>query len=357
VTILSRQFLASYLGLYVAILFVSTLVIAVIEMMLNFDDALDFQQGPAGVAAYLFLRVPSYYLPYLVPVASFAAAFLCLGLPARAREILALKAGGIAPQRVCVPVLAAAAALSAAALLLNETIVRDTSSEFNRRETRAETSDLFQARGGFWYQRGPLFFHVQEADREDRSLFGVTVYERDANGRLIRSIDAATAHIADDHRWHLRDATVRRFPADPAAAPEVHHAPEMVLDMASEQDLSLLDADAESLSLFGLSEYIDAVVREGRNPVRYRALFHARLADPLSVLVFALLAAPLGLAVERSRSLAGAAVKGIALIAVFYTLQTSAVLFATGGIAAAVLGPWFVLAAFGLYGTWQYARA
>jgi lipopolysaccharide export system permease protein len=309
------------------------------------------------VAAYLFLRLPSYYLPYLVPVTSFAAAFLCLGLPARAREILALKAGGIAPQRVCVPVLAAAAALSAAALLLNETIVRDTSSEFNRRETRAETSNLFQARGGFWYQRGPLFFHVQEADRDNRNLFGVKVYERDANGRLIRSIEAATAHIGDDNRWHLREATVRRFAADPSAAPEVEHPPEMVLDMASQQDLSLLEADAESLSLLGLSEYIDAVVREGRNPVRYRALFHARLADPLSVLVFALLAAPLGLAVERTRSLAAAAVKGIALIAVFYTLQTSAVLFATGGVAAAVLGPWFVLGAFSLYGTWQYARA
>jgi lipopolysaccharide export LptBFGC system permease protein LptF len=131
----------------------------------------------------------------------------------------------------------------------------------------------------------------------------------------------------------------------------------MALDAASERDRALLDADAESLSLFGLSEYIDAVIREGRNPVRYRALFHARLADPLSVLVFALLAVPLGLAVERSRSLAGAAVKGIALIAVFYTLQTSAVLVATGGIAAAVPGPWVVLAAFSVYGTWQYARA
>lgn len=356
-TILSRQFLVSYLGLYAGILFVSTLVIVVIEMMLNFDDALDFQQGAAGVAAYLFLRVPSYYLPYLIPVTSFAAAFLCLGLPARAREILALKAGGIAPQRVCVPVLAAAAVLSAAALLLNETIVRDTSTEFNRRESRGETSSLFQARGGFWYQRGRLFFNVQEADRQSRSLTGVRVYERDANGRLIRSIEAAGARIADDHRWHLRDATVRRFAADPATAPDVQHEPEMVLEMASERELALLDADAESLSLFRLSEYIDAVVRDGRNPVRYRALFHARLADPLSVLVFALLAAPLGLAVERSRSLAGAAVKGIALIAVFYTLQTSAAIVATGGIAAAVLGPWFVLGAFGVYGTWRYARA
>jgi lipopolysaccharide export system permease protein len=357
VTILSRQFLASYLNLYAGILFVSTLAIAVIEMMLNFDDALDFEQGVAGVATYLFLRVPSYYLPYLIPVTSFAAAFLCLGLPARAREILALKAGGIAPQRVCVPVLAAAAVLSAAALLLNETIVRDTSSEFNRRETRAETSDLFQARGGFWYQRGQLFFHVLEADRATRSLTGVKVYERGETGRLVRSIEAATARIGDDHRWHLRDAIVHEFPADPAAAPLVRSEPELALDAASERDRALLEADAESLSLVGLSEYIDAVIREGRNPVRYRALFHARLADPLSVLVFALLAVPLGLAVERSRSLAGAAVKGIALIAVFYTLQTSAVLVATGGIAAAVPGPWVVLAGFSVYGTWQYARA
>ena len=95
--ILSRHFLASYLTFYLAILIASLLVIGVIEMALNFDDALEFSEGLSGIGTYLFLRLPSYYLPYLIPVSSFGAAFLCLGLPARTQEVVAIKAGGIAP--------------------------------------------------------------------------------------------------------------------------------------------------------------------------------------------------------------------------------------------------------------------
>ena len=126
--------------------------------------------------------------------------------------------------------------------------------------------------------------------------------------------------------------------------------------MASEQELALLNADAANLSLLRLRDYIDAAARAGRNPNRYRALFHARLADPMSVLVFALLAIPVGLAVERSRSLATAAIQGIAVVAVFYTLMTSATLLASGGVASLVLAPWVVLGVFGAFGAWRFAR-
>ena len=121
--ILSRHLLASYLGLYAAILVAALLVIAIVEMMVNLDRALEFERGALGVATYLLLRLPSYYLPYLLPAASFAAAFLAIGLPARAQEIVAAKAGGIPPQRVAVPVLLAATALSLVSLVLFETLV------------------------------------------------------------------------------------------------------------------------------------------------------------------------------------------------------------------------------------------
>src|SRR6266508_3264598 len=92
-------------------------------MMVKFDNMIEYGDGIAGAASYLFLRLPSYYLPYLLPVGSFGAAFLCLGLPARAFEILAAKTSGIAPTRIAAPVLAAAAVFSLLALYLNETVV------------------------------------------------------------------------------------------------------------------------------------------------------------------------------------------------------------------------------------------
>src|SRR5262245_65870209 len=92
-------------------------------MMVNFDHVIDYGEGLTGVASYLFLRLPSYYLPFLLPVGSFGAAFLCLGLPARAHEVLAAKTSGIAPPRLAVPVLGAACAFALVRLVLNDTVL------------------------------------------------------------------------------------------------------------------------------------------------------------------------------------------------------------------------------------------
>lgn len=353
---LSRHFLKSFLALYATILVISALVIIIVEMMLNFDRLAAFQGGAWGVATYLFLRLPAYYLPYLVPATSFAAAFFCLGLPARAHEILAMKAGGISVQRIAVPILVAAAVLSALTLVLNETVVLDASKEFDQLSDYSE-SDVFQSHALFWYHKGDYLYNVRSADREARTLEGIRIFELGPKGRLERSISAEHASIDEEHRWHLHNAAIRTFdPNDPAAPPHTVSRPELVLEVSEERDLALLSADPGDLSLWRLREYIAALSEEGRDPTRYRAMFHARLVEPLSVLLFALFGIPIGLAVEYSRSLAVAGLQGIALVAIYYGSQTVAALFASGGIGPAAFTPWAVLLLFGAAAAWRFAR-
>ena len=132
--ILSRYFFASYLSLFVVVLFVSLTVIALIEMLVHFDELVEHREEVGGVLAYLLIRVPSIYLRQLIPVASFTAAFLCLGLAARRQEIIALKSGGIPTSRVAAPVLIASILLSGAALFVNETLLLGATREFTRLE-------------------------------------------------------------------------------------------------------------------------------------------------------------------------------------------------------------------------------
>jgi lipopolysaccharide export system permease protein len=329
-------------------------VIVVIEMMLNLDNAVEFSEGAAGVAAYLLLRLPSYYLPYLIPVCSFAAAIFCLGLPARTHEVLAMKASGIPPQRTCIPVLVASAVIAMGTLVINETIVLDTSSEFKDGGSGAR---LFRNKGAYWYRRGPYLYSVEEADRESRTFREVRVYERNAEGQLIRSISAPRASVDLEHAWELHDATVRDFdPQRPASAPITQVHALLPLEVASERELALLSADPADLPLLDLREYIAAQAEGGRDPTRYRALFQSRLADPFSVLLFALLGIPIGLSVERSRSLAAAAVYGVVMLGAFYTLQTVGNLIAGSGSKLAIPFPWFVLALFTSFGLWRFAK-
>ena len=354
--ILPRHFGLSFLGFYVATLIVSLAVISIVELMLNFDHLVEHRGGPAGMASYLFLRLPSYYLPYLLPVAAFAASFLSLGLPARALEVLAAKACGVAPLRLVLPVLAAATLLSGASLVLNESLVLEAGRRFESAEGAAQTERrLFQSKGSFWYRRGHTIVRVHSADRENRVLHGVQLYERDRNGRLRRSVQAERAQIADDHRWQLQDAVIRHFdPERPELAPRLEQHAQAWLEVGSIDDLALLDADPRSLPLPRLGRYLDALEREGRPTAEVRALWHARAAEPLSVLLFAWLGAPLGLAVERTRSLASAALRGAVWLALFYALQAAPSLLAakpTGLLAGA---PWLLLLAFGGWGAWSW---
>jgi len=351
---LSRYFLASYLKLFVTILFASMVAIAIVEMLLNFDQVLDDHAGLSGVASYLFVRIPAYYFRDLIPVTSFAAALTCIGLAARSREFMAAKSGGISPRLMVVPILLAAMLLSASALIINETWVLAASRAGNDGGKGQEVS--FR-RGSFWYHRGDTIYNVREAEPASKTLRGVHVFETTPAGRLLKITQADVVRVDEENRWHMQNATVRTFdPAAPMAAPTVEQLPESVLAVAAERDLKLLHERANTLSLTELREYIRTQSEEGRDTTRYREMMHARMADPITVLAFSLIAIPLGLAVERRHSLPAAALIGIAILGIFYTARTTASLLVDGDIPATAFGPWFLLAALFAFGSLRFFR-
>jgi lipopolysaccharide export system permease protein len=356
VRILSRHFLASYLGLFALTLVIALVLMTVIEMLMNFDEVVEHRDEAGGAFTYLFVRVPSLYFRDVVPAASFIAAFLSLGLAARAREIMAIKTGGVPPQRIVVPILLAAGAISAVTLLVNETLLLGATREFTRLQNPNEP--VVYRRGSFWYHRGNAFYNVRESNLDDRELRGVKVFELNARGRLVQTLRAETVSVGEDDRWHLHDATLRRFDSSaPEAPPQVERIPEAVIDAASNRDLLLLDEGVRALSVRELLDAIQARRRHGREAPRIRSIFHARLAEPLSVLIFALLALPIALGVERTRSIALSALYGVGVVALFQASWRVVVLLGQNGIQIAAAGPWIVLAGFAGLGAWLLARA
>lgn len=351
--ILSRAFLSSYLLLFAAVLAASLLGIAIVEIMLHFDDIGARGGGLGAAAEWLRVRLPSYYLRDLIPITSFAAALLCLGLPARRLELRAALCGGLSPLRIALPVLGAAGGLSLLALLVNETLVLGASREWVRVESAAG-ADFFP-RGSFWYHRDGVVYNVAASEPAARTLRDLRVYELAPEGRLLRHVRAERARVGPDRRWHLEGATGVRFdPASPAARPRLERpAPGVLEPGAGGAD----PVPAGHLSLGALAGLVDARAAAGRPAVRERALLHARLAEPLTVLAFAWLAVPLAFAVGPGRGLSFQLVRGGAALAAFYTARSLASLLALGGAPAAVPAPWLLLAGLSAAAAWHLARA
>jgi len=352
--VLSRYLLARFVLSFVAVLAALSLAVAIIDLLGDFDDVVASSQGFAGALLYIGLRIPSQWLPLLVPVAAFVAAFVALGTSARALEFVAIKAGGVSPLRVLVPVIVAGAVVSGLGLAANETLgIR--AHDAWRRHLRGEDQVEFR-RGSFWYHKGRYVYNVRDADPQARQLHEVAIYELDPDGRLVRSIQAARARIAGDGSWQLDDAVIRRFqPGAPEAPVEFERLAHTRLVLTGE--LALLDAGVEGLSIADLREYRDGREESDPEAIRAAALLHDRITQPLSAFVFVLLAIPLGLRVERTRSLAIPALEGLGALFVFITLREYGIALASQGVVGPVATPWLLLAAFGGSGAWLLARS
>jgi len=353
VRIVSRIFLASYLRLFFTVLLGSIVLIMIIEMLLEFDDIVESRTA-AGVARYFLLRIPTEYLRDTIPASAFVAAFLCIGGPARAREIFALKAGGVSPRRLIGPVVLASLLLSLGALVVNETLVL--SAERSEIDSARPESGIAFRRGSFWYHRGNVVYNIRDADAGAGTLHGVSVFRLDEHGRLLESLHAPRVAV-EDGAWIVSDGTRRSFdPARPEAPPRSEPVSEKIQGFGGSRDLALLGAGIEQLSIPELREYIAGRDADGRDAVDARGRLHRRLADPLTVALFTWLALPIGFGVERTRSLAVSGLLGIAWVSVFYTLRTIAATLAAGGVAVAAIAPWLLLASFAALGAWQVIR-
>jgi lipopolysaccharide export system permease protein len=347
--------LSRFLIWFALILLVLAAGVTIAEMLLHLDDLAADTEGFGGAIRFLALRVCSYYLPILIPISSFTATFMSLGLASRWMEVTAAKAGGISPLRAAVPLLAAAAVLSGVTLLVNETMVIESERAW-RRHLSGSKGEIKFRRGSFWYASGRYIYNVGDADPNTRTLHDLRIFEINEEGRLVRRIHASVARLLEGG-LHVFDATEFRFdPASPLAPPERNWSGELTLHTDSPSDTTLLAADAATLSLRNLSELIAQRARRGGEVARFRAMLHARLTDPLTVFLLALLAVPFALRVEQTRSLAVPALQGVIVLLAFWSFRSGGAFVAASGPVAAVAAPWSVLLAFAAAGAWRFAR-
>ncbi len=353
VGVLSRYLLVRFVTTFVGVLIALVVLISVVELLADFGDVVGSSGGFLDAWISLILRIPHKHLPILIPASAFAAAYLSVGNAARGYEILAMKAGGISPLRVLFPILVAAGVISGIALLVNETVAVQ-AREASRRLGNDGGEVTFR-RGSFWYHKGHTIYNVRDSDPTAKALLDIAIYEMDDRGRLLRTIQAARATVGEEGRWHLANAVMRGFDPDDASAPSKYEKlADAEIDLPDEK--ALLDVGVSALSITELLEYRDQQEAGDTESVRAEALLQERAAEPLASLVFVVLAIPLAMRVERTRSLAVPALQGVAAIFLFYMVRQYGGTLATQGVTSAFWTPWGIVAVFLAIGAIQIWR-
>lgn len=351
--ILSHYFAARFLGLFATVFAAAFLVLATVELVLNFDDLSRFGSASAmslnsgGVLAIgrsLGIRLASYYMADVIPIVSFLAVFITIAWAGRAMELIGVQAGGIRLIRITAPILAASLILSFATAILHETVILRSQQISAGHEDQKHRQPDF-GREAFWYHRGHTVTKITMADASTRTLQGVAIFERGAQGTITRVIRASIVVIELDGSWQLRDASIWTFdPTDPRTDPEFEKRASLTLDLDAMGGDALLHADPEVLPIAALARYLDANPDITPSSLRrLRARFHERLAAPWLVVFFAWLALPFALRVDERGHFGPPAAAGLAALSAFFLFRSAGSSLAQQEWIPVGLTPWLAI--------------
>jgi lipopolysaccharide export system permease protein len=277
------------------------------------------------------LLVVAYSLPALavelLPVTALLGGLLGLGALANNQELTSIRAAGISPGRIALPIVSLALALIAVVILLQTLVIPRM--EYNATQLRVKTLIEFgsldmenQPGAGadrdFWTRNEGQFIRVGVVE-PDRSLRGVEIYQFDAQGNLTRMIQAHRAQLLQENTWLLYQVYETRL-GEISSQTEFF---ETLLweTLLSEDQAHTLITPAKSLAPKDLWRSIQRLDNNNMNSERQRVIFWRQMSIPLGLLGMALLTIPFLLGSVRSVPVGQRIAMGGLIGISFYLLQ------------------------------------
>jgi len=315
-----------------------------------------------GVPFPLVIRLIAFQIPWMMgmvlPLAVLFATSLAVNRLARDSEITAVRMAGIPLRRIFLPIFAVGFLCSILAFWLGETVTPWANREARRtvrmiygmQAVPAIQENVFFRSEGYW-------FYVRKVERPsaDRAVLrNVMIYETSAMGGYPTLITASKA-TNEENLWTLSDGVLHKLGPDGLTQYEMKF-PRMQLNLRRAfQDLWQTQQTAEEMSLRELQHQIAVFGGAGRQVGEMKVNMHFKLSIPLSCLVFALCAAPLGLRFARSGSYSGILL-GIIVMFLYQNNVWLGKAVGMGGLVPPIIAGWSQNVIFGLVGIyliWQ----
>ena len=348
--------LARYLWREVLRIFALTLATFVaLSLIADFFDRVDtFLEHHAGFA--IILRSFLYRAPQVVtqvtPIALLTGALIGLGLMARHREFVALRACGVSSMQVLLPLLVLASLVAGATFVWNETIVpgaaRRWHEVWNREVKKNRRISVFAGRE-VWYRGRAGFYNIGRASLHRRALFGLTVYQVDADFRLVRIVTAREA-LWDGESWRLDGAQTHELGPDGIRLHE--GVPDGFVLPETLEDFTVAELDPEAFSYGMLKRQIDSLRSKGVDTSESWVDLYLKLALPAAAIIMMLVGVPLAVRGTAATSLPAAAAVGFAVGFSYFVLVAFARALGQNGALPPLAAAWAANAVFVVLGSY-----
>jgi lipopolysaccharide export system permease protein len=311
----------------------------------------------AALALYAHRSVAVAY--QTAPAAMLLAAAVTASGLRRTREYTALRALGLGPWRVALPVLAVAALVAAALLGAGDAVVAAAARADELLATRFHRAGSFysarQPKRWFRGRDGRRIYHLRGAG-EGGSFERVTVLEVTPEFRLARRIDAARmAPGAAPGEWILSEVAERTFAPDGHV--ETGAWPSRAYRFDEEPGaFAVRPGRPGDMRRRVLREQAALRRRLGLPSQDFTLEWHHRLAYPLAGIPAGLVALALALRRERKGHLTAALVEAVAVSLAFWAVQGVFWSLGHGGRLPPAAAAWLPDALFLAAGAWAVRR-
>ena len=345
------------------IAFASSLAaVVILFLVVDFAENARIFNGAGWVRAVLELYShKSAVVAYqTAPAAMLLAAAVTASALRRTREYTAMRALGLGPWRVAVPVLAVAALVASALVWMGDAVVVNATARADEimatRFHRAGTFARSRAPKRWFRGRdGHRIYHLRGAG-EGSSFERVTVLEVTPQFRLRRRIDAARmAPGAAPGEWVLTDVEERSFAGDGSVATVT--APSRTYRFDEDPGAFAVRPGRPSDMRRSALREQEALRRRLGLPAQDFALeWHNRLSYPLAGIPAGLLALGLALRRERKGHLTAALMEAVAVSFVFWGVQGICWSLGVSGRLPPAAAAWFPDALFLAAGAYSVKR-
>jgi len=316
-----------------------------LDLLDNANNVMALDGRLAGLAHYAALITPT-IAASVIPIATLIGALIAFGNLAGHNEIVAMRSAGMTLYWAVVHLVPAALIIGLAYFMLQYVIAPYTEIQVYEMLRAHESGDQAErqsptgsapANGAYWIGSGPMLMAFGSVEDMGRIITDVSLFERDADGRVARLVRARLGKFAESE-WRFEGVSTRRIGGS-AVSPlkdgtfTLAGGPQPVDIMAATIPNARLRLTAPGLPT--------ADVWAGSNsPAARRTNFYEATAAPFVPVIMLLAAAPLALATARHPSRVRD--MGIALCTGFGYLLTSGVLRSLGesGVMPAMLSVW-----------------
>ncbi len=342
---------------------VSLGAVVALFLVVDFAENASVFTGPGWLAAVVALYVnrTAVVASQTAPAAMLFAAAVTASDLRRTREYTALRALGLGPWRVALPVVAVAALVAAGAGWLRDAVVVEASARADEimatRFHRASATAAHERQRWFRGRGGHRIYHLR-AGTEEATFERVTILEVSEAFRLSRRIDAARMRPgAGTGEWILDDVSERSFHADGSVVLAVW--PNRTYLFEEDPGAFAVRPGRPAQMRRGvLREQITLRQRLGLPARDFTLEWHNRLSYPLATIPAALLALAIALRRERKGHVTASLVESVAVSLGFWALQAICWSLAVSGRLSPVIAAWspdLLLLAIGMVALRRYA--